>query len=272
MVKERISLSISGELLKQLDRDVDGNMIKSRSEAVEGIIAKHISNKKKAVILAGGNDKNLLSGSIPRPLLKINGITLIEDTLAKVRKAGFEDIILVGSKEILSEIYKTIGENQITYVEEKTHQGTAKTLQLTKDHIRSTFLFLPCDHYFELDLKAMEEYHKKNRGVATLAVYAGTKFEWTKSSIVEVEGNKITKYIEHPKVNTSHLTSLMIGFAEPELFELIPRSDIPYSLQEDVFPELAKQENLIGFIFSGTWKNIHSELDCKSITQNNTKG
>lgn len=265
MVKTRISISISKDILKKLDSEIDGINIVSRSEAVEKIIEKHVSEKKKCVILAGGPSKNLKSEDTYRPLIKVKGKPLIKHLIDKAESAGYSDIIIVGSKEVLSEIYKIIGDSDIDYIEEKKHLGIAKTLQHAQEKIKGTFLFMLCDHYFELDLRKMEEYHKRNHKIVTLAVYSGTKYSWGSSSIVELEGNLIVEYKEHPKNRTSYLTSVMVGFAEPSIFEFIPKAELTYSLQEDVFPELAKKRELIAYIFSSKWKNIHDKEDVKDL-------
>ena len=115
-----------------------------------------------------------------------------------------------------------------------------------------------------MDIKKLETYHKINKGVCTLTIYSGTQDEWKKSSIVTLEGNKITKYDENPKGKAqTHLTNIMVGIAEPEIFDLIPKTKLTYSLQEDVFPELAKDGKLVGYLFSGKWKNIDSIKDIK---------
>ncbi len=216
-------------------------------------------------MLAGGPAEILKLGNTYRPLVMVKGKPLIDWTIAAVKKAGYSHIIIVGSKEVLSEIYKHLGESGIEYIEERQHLNTAKTLQLVKDKIKSTFLFVPCDHYFEIDLKDMEHYHLQSRTTCTLAVYAGTKHAWTKSSIVRMEGNHIMEYFESPAQAKTHLTALMIGFAEPEIFDNIPAAQISYSLQKDVFTELAKQKKLTGYLYDGIWKNIHDKNDAKYL-------
>jgi len=263
MAKVRISLSISKDILTKLDREIDIRLVSSRSGAVERIIGSYVLQKRKCVVLAGGNPDKLKIGDTFRPLLKINGKPLIVDIIEKVRHAGYEDIVIVGSKEILSAIFRVVGETGIDYVEEKEHLGTAKTLALARPRLTQTFLFLPCDHYFEIDLAQMETYHKLNKGVATLAVYSGKKYAWQQSSIVELEGNLVTSYVEHPKQSVSYLTALLIGFAEPEIFNFIPTAQLAYSMQEDVFVELAKQRKLVGYLFSGKWKNVHNKSDTR---------
>ncbi len=270
--KTRISVSINKEVLGRLDKEVDGINIISRSEAIEEIIKKHISEKKKCVILAGGDPKNLHIKDLKvyRPLVKIGNRTLIEDIIDKARKTGYSDILIVGSKEVLSAIYNKIGDGKdlnvdISYLEEKEQLGSGKTLDLVRNKIKNTFLFVPCDHYFNINLVEMEEYHKRNHGVATLVVYSGTEDEWKKTSIVELEGNKIKSYVENPKDIKTHLTALMIGFAEPAIFDYIPAGKISWSLQENIFGELAKKGLLVGYIYSGKWKNIHTKKDLGAI-------
>jgi|TARA_Y100000031_G_scaffold98303_1_gene107672 uncharacterized protein (TIGR00266 family) len=262
----QVFLELAGEVTEyKLESGQQLKVDQGYIAAYEPSVDFDLTEKKKCVILAGGKAANLFDDGEYRPLFKGKTGTLIEDIISKVHKAGYGDILIVGSKEVLSAIYKIVGEDSsgcaIEYVEEKQHLGTAKTLQLVRQKIKGTFLFVPCDHYFELDLKDMEEYHKRNHGEVTLAVYSGTKYAWSKSSIVELEGNRIKTYEENPKENKTFLTSLLIGIAEPEMFDHIPLAQITYSLQEDVFPEIAKDGNLIGYVFSGKWKNVHDKKD-----------
>ena len=271
-MKTRISISIDKDVLEKLDRGVDNVIVFSRSEAIEKIIEKHVSEKKKCVILAGGIPERLYVPELKcyRPLVNIKGRTLIEDIIDKVKKAGYIDILIIGSKEVLSAIYNEIGDGKaldasVEYLEEKEHLGSAKTLSLAKPHIKNTFLFVPCDHYFETNLEEVESYHKRNKGTATLVIYSGTAHEWKKSSIVSLEGNLIVKYIEKPKYVETHLTSLMIGFAEPEIFSMVPAGKLTWSLQENIFTELAKKKKLVGYVYSGKWKNIHGKKDVEEL-------
>ncbi|MDO8564312.1 MAG: sugar phosphate nucleotidyltransferase [Nanoarchaeota archaeon] len=273
MGKTRVSIYIDEEVISRVDKEIDNSIIKSRSEAIEFIIKRHLSEKKTCVILAGGPSENLLikGKDIYRPLVEIKGKTLIKHSIEQAKAGGYNYILIIGSKKVLSAIYSNLGDGkdmqvEIEYLEEKEHLGSGKTLALAKDKIKSTFLFLPSDHYFEkLDIKKIEEYHKLNKGVATLVVYSGTTNEWAKSSIVDLEGNKIKIYEEKPKNVKTHLTALMTGIAEPEIFDYIPSGKINWSLQENIFTELAKKELLIGYIFSGKWKNIHDKHDLVNL-------
>ncbi|MCP3682751.1 MAG: hypothetical protein GY861_08690 [bacterium] len=272
MVKTRVSISIDGNVLSRLDKEIDNVSVFSRSQAIEKIIDRYVSEKKRCVIFAGGKPENLYIRSLKtyRPLVKIKGKTLIEDIIEKAKKINYDHILIIGDKKILSAIYNEIGDGKglgvdIEYLEEKEHLGSGKTLALAKGHVKSTFLFVPCDHFFDINLEEVEQYHKKNSGMATLVVYSGTRNEWDKTSIVHLEGNLITKYDDRPKKAETHLTAIMIGFAEPEIFSTIPTGEITWSLQQNVFAELAKKRKLVGYLFSGRWKNIHDRNDAENI-------
>ena len=79
--------------------------------------------------------------------------------------------------------------------------------------------------------------------------------EWHKSSLVEVEGNRIVRYDEKAH-SDSRLTAIMTGFARASIFEHIPTSDVKFSLQEDVFAALAAEGKLSAYMFNSTWLNL----------------
>ena len=105
-MKKRVSLTIDKELMSDLDKKIDGILIRSRSDAMEKILREHLTGQKTAVILAGGEpDKLLIENSdILRPCVHIGKITLIEDTVSKCREAGYSNIIIVGFTSVISRI------------------------------------------------------------------------------------------------------------------------------------------------------------------------
>lgn len=272
MTKTRVSLSLSRELLNILDSYVDGIIVKSRSEAVERYLREHLSDKRTAVFLAGGKNRDvtLVGSKELRPLVDIGGKTLIEDNIDRCRKAGYTNILFVSSSYLISRVYEVLGDGKkygvsIEYVEDLKPLGTAKTLERVKDYLKSDFLFLPCDHYFEFDLKRMRDFHISNGAVGTIAIHAKTKFDPKRFGVVEMEGPIITHVEEHPKDPKSNLVGVFIGFLKPEIFDYIPPGDIRWSLQEDVFPKLAKEGKMCGYPVPGNWINVHDLKDVEKV-------
>jgi NDP-sugar pyrophosphorylase family protein len=268
-MRTRISMTIDKDLLKKLDSTIDGIKIRSRSNALETIIRQNFSDRNVAVILAGGDTNGLKLGNTFRPLLDIGGKTLIEDMIEKSKKSDFNNIVIVGQPKILSEIFKVVGNGKdlgvtVKYVEEEVALGSAKTLELAKPFVNSTFLFMPCDHYFDFDIKQMLRFHKTQGDTVTLGVYAQTDFNWN-TSVVQIDGHKIVDYEEHAKKPKSHLRGIMVGFAEPSVMNYIPNGNMRCSLQENVFQDLVKERKISAFLISGHWVNVHEEKDVALI-------
>jgi mannose-1-phosphate guanylyltransferase len=266
-MKRRVSLSIDSKIIKDIDSLVDGNTILSRSDAIEKILRQHVTDRKTAVVLAGGDPEKIFvkEMGIYRPLIPVGKKTLIEDIVLKCREAGFSNILIVGFSIVISKIYEVLGNGEkddvnITYIEETKALGSAKTIELVKKYINSDFLFLPCDHYFGFDLKKLYDFHLEHNGTVTLGVHTGTGFDWN-TSVVVMDGYNIIDYEEFPKKPKTHLISIFIGFMKPDVFDNIPPGEVAWSLQQNVFPKLAKDGKVVGYPISGEWVNVHTKSD-----------
>ncbi len=273
--KKRYTFTLDESLIQEIDRFIDNDQIRSRSEAVEKFLKSYLSEKKSAVILSGGQAKNLFIPELNtyRPLIKLkNGKTLIEDSIFKIRSAGWEIIYIIGMGTILKEIYNIIrnGEDygvKITYIEEHEPLGTAKTLQMVQNFIRSDFLVIPADTYFDLNLSSLLDYHFKYQATATFAIYSRTIFDSKYKGVVEMEGPLITSHEEKPEHPTSHLIKTFITIFSPEIFEYIPTGSMKYSLENDVIPNLINERKCFGYLVSGDWFNIHDNNDYKQLQE-----
>lgn len=270
-MKTRVSLSLDPSIIKEIDGQVDGIVVRSRSDAIEKILKRHLLEKKTAVILAGGDPRKLFVKELGvyRPLVSIGKRTLIEDTVLKCRTAGFVNIYIIGSPILMGSIYEVLGNGEkygvrINYVEEDEPRGSAKTLSFVKKFVESDFLFLPCDHFFDFDLKKLYDFHLSYNGIVTLAVHTRTSFKWN-TSIVEMDGYKIINYEEFPKKPKTHLVSVFIGFMKKDVFNFIPPGDLNWSLQENLFPKLAREGKIVGYPIAGNWVNVHSKNDVKKV-------
>jgi NDP-sugar pyrophosphorylase family protein len=276
-MKDRISITLEPSIVKEIDRSVDGIFIRSRSDAIEKILKRHVVEKKTAVILAGGAPENLFIKELGvyRPLIDMDGIKLIEYMITKCREIGFVNIVIVGFGPIISKIYEVTGGGEkykvrITFIEEKKDLGSAKTLELAKKYLDHDFLFLPCDSFFNFDLAKLWNFHGLYNGTITMGIHTRTSYNW-KKGIVEMDGYHITSYEENPKIPKTKLSGVFIGFMKPDVFNMIPPGDVHWSLQENVFPKLADEEKLIGYPISGDWVNVHSKKDVENLIKLNKR-
>ena len=100
----------------------------------------------KAILFCGGEGTRLspLTSQIPKPMIPLQGKTVIEHLFDLFKKYGIKDIILTTCylKEKFKEYFgngKKFGVN-ILYIEEETLLGTANHIALAKQHLNETFL------------------------------------------------------------------------------------------------------------------------------------
>jgi len=128
----------------------------------------------KTVIMAGGRGTRIASiaSDIPKPLIKIEGISVLEREINSLKEQGFTDIILTVSYlgEKIMDYFgdgKKFGVN-IEYFFEKEPLGNAGALFRLKDKLTEDFLLLNADSLFDIDFNRFVAYHKEKGGEATL--------------------------------------------------------------------------------------------------------
>lgn len=136
----------------------------------------------KTVIMAGGKGTRIssIASDIPKPMIPIQGVPVLEREIANLKKQGFTDIIITvghlgniimnyfgdGSKKspITGEEF---GVN-IEYFFEETPLGNAGALFKLKDKLTEDFLLLNADAIFDIDFNRLVDFHKKSGGLVTL--------------------------------------------------------------------------------------------------------
>lgn len=270
--KTRITITIDPDIVKQIDAEVDGVLIRSRSEAIEKFVKQYLGQQRIAVILAGGGPDSLRTVETAdyRPLLPINDKTLVEYIIDKIIAAGFQKIIVIGQSSLIKAIYSAIAPNKsilesIEFIEESKSLGTAKTLELARGLIKNDFLLVPCDTYFDFNLQDLYNFHLQQDTLATFAIYSRTSFDSKYKGVVEMDGFHIISHEERPKEPKSHLIKTMIGIMSPQIFEYIPPGPVEWRIETDLLDRLIDQKKVIGYPVAGEWFNIHTLEDLKML-------
>lgn len=261
-MKERVTLTLDKELIKEVDTRIDGYNIKNRSHAIELLLRNSLGNIgiKKAIILAGGNKNNI------RPLLKVHNKPLLLHNIELLRKYKIKDIIVAinegGSK--IKETFKKENNNvNISYIEEKKPLGTAGPLKLASLYLKETFIVCNADELKNIDIDDIYRFHKKNNALITIALT--TSKETKEYGVVRMKGNKIIEFFEKPKKHVSNLINAGLYIMEPSVIDKIP--DGFAMMEKDLFPQVAKEERLYGYTFDGQWFNIRTEKDIETASK-----
>lgn len=128
----------------------------------------------KVVIMAGGKGTRIseLFPDIPKPMIPVCGIPVLEREICSLKEQGFTDIILtVGYKATVIMDYFNDGSKlgvHIEYFVEKQPLGNAGALFQLKDKLTEDFLLLNADAMFNVDFNRFVNFHKEHKGLVTL--------------------------------------------------------------------------------------------------------
>lgn len=136
----------------------------------------------KVVIMAGGKGTRISSvaSDIPKPMIKIEGIPVLEREIECLKEQGFDDLLITVShlgKIIMDYFGDGSGNSPVTgqpfgvhieYYFENEPLGNAGALFKIKDKLTEDFLLLNADAMFDVDFSRFVEYHKQHGGLVTL--------------------------------------------------------------------------------------------------------
>jgi mannose-1-phosphate guanylyltransferase len=260
-MKERITITVDDNLLKEVDNMVDEHSIKNRSHAIELLIGKSLRKNilSKAILLAGGTTVMGLGKSRTSVCsTKVNERYVIEHIMFSLKKNNISEFVIVGTKKVLDKIKEIIAvsrlDENIDYIEEPEMMGTAGALRLASEHITGPVVVCNTNSLFQIDLEEMFNTHKNSDSLATIALTTSSTPQ--KFGVVLMNGTKVYSFEEKPRRKVpSSLINAGCYIMEPEVLKLIPEG---FSRVEiDLFPKLANKEKLAGFIFYGKWNYIN---------------
>ena len=275
-MRERLTITLKKDILDALDANIDGDRLRNRSHAIEFYLSKSLGQKAlKVLILAGGKPVDFGAahgGKMPKAMVKIAGKPLLEHTLLKLKNAKFTEVIISMSEggEAIKDYFKN-GENfglSIHYIQQgnKT-KGTAQAVLEAKNHLGSgNFLLLYGDVLSDIDYTDLAQFHSLNKpAVCTMALTSTESAElW---GLAKMQGSKIVDFEEKPQnpKTFSRLVNAGIYLVEPEIFRYITSQAV--KLESDVFPRLAEEGKLYGYLHEGLWLDISSSAAYKQAVK-----
>jgi len=208
----------------------------------------------KAIILAGGRGKRLrpITDYVPKPLIPIKNIPIIEWQIKYLKKFGISEVIICsGYKTEMIENYlnnKKLGV-KIKFSIETTPLGTGGAIKKAGKKINEkTFIVINGDVITNIDLKKLL---KKENSIA--AIQLKTKF-----GILQTTDDKIIKFDEKKEIENLWMNAGIYHLKKSTLKDLPDIGDI----EKTLFPNYAKKEKLFTLKFRNTkWYSIDSFKD-----------
>ena len=155
----------------------------------------------KVVIMAGGRGKRIaeLFPDIPKPLIPIDGMPILEREIRSLSSQGFKDIILTVGY-LADKIVDYFGDGsqwgvKIAYFIEKTPLGNAGALFRLREEIGDDpFLLLNADAAFDVDFNRMLDYHREKGGLVTIFTHPNSH-PYDSGLIVADEDAKVVAWL-----------------------------------------------------------------------------
>ena len=213
--------------------------------------------------MAGGFGTRLrpLTINIPKPMVPIGNLPMMEHVVNLLKKHGFDEIVaLIFFQYDAIKNHFRDGRKfgvKMDYLLPDQDYGTAGAVRCAADFCGETVLVISGDVLTDFDLKSAFEFHKERQCDATILL---TRLENPLAyGIVITDGeDRITKFMEKPSWGEMFSDTINTGIyiLEPETVRLIPpRTNFDFS--QNLFPVmLQKKMKLFGRICEGYWRDV----------------
>jgi NDP-sugar pyrophosphorylase family protein len=214
----------------------------------------------QAVILAGGIGTRLkpITDYVPKPLIPINNIPIIEWQIKQLKKFGIRDIIIcTGYKTSQIQDYLDHMKNfgvKIKFLVEKAPLGTGGAIKSAAKTIRGkSFLVLNGDVISTIDVRKL--YSSPN---SVALVELRTRF-----GTVDSDDKKITRFREKKHVSNVWMNAGIYHLNKKTASDLPSKG----SIEETTFRSYAKNGKLTGRKFKdAVWFSIDSHKDIEECS------
>ena len=208
-----------------------------------------------ALILAGGKGKRLMpiTKDIPKPMIKIGEIPIIERQIISLKKLGITQIYI--SVNHLSKVIQDYFKNGSTwgvslhYLEEQEFLGTAGPIKLMDQF--QEILIINGDILSDINYIAMFNYHMENK--SSLTIGAVSHHVEIPFGVLELEGENLIDIREKPSQN--FLCNAGIYIASSKVLDFIPKNK-HFDMTELIETMIEKEENLGVFPIHEYWADI----------------
>ena len=214
------------------------------------------------VIMAGGRGSRLLpyTENLPKPLLKVGGQTIVDRLITSFRKQGVQKFY-VSINYLADQIVEHLGDGreldcQIEYIRESKPLGTAGSLSLLRDKLKSEFLVINGDVLSTVDLAMLQNFHREHKGLATICAKVFTMR--VPYGVVKIKNYNMLEIDEKPELSFS--VNAGIYFLSPKVLSNV--ADDQYLDMTTLVSSLISDGLPVKCFQSGEpWMDIGSPVD-----------
>lgn len=190
----------------------------------EGIMLSNSLEDIPVIIMAGGKGTRLYPYTkiLPKPLIPIGDIPILERILNRFHRYGVEEFYLTVNykKEMIKSYFNDLNlPYEIHYVEEDMPLGTAGSIKLIRKEFHTPVIITNCDILIEADYGKVLRFHKDSGNAMTIV--SSLKNTIIPYGVLYPKGNGVIASIEE-KPQLSHFINTGMYIIDPEYIIKIP--------------------------------------------------
>jgi len=245
-------------------------------------MVNQIDSVRKVVIFAGGKGTRLqeeTKGLIPKPMVTIGGIPILELIINIYTKQGYREfIIAAGFKhEIIREWgerynQRAAGVENLTIVNTGLETPTGGRLLRLANHFDEgeRFFLTYGDGLGNINLPKLEVFHnmlcqsQKDTWVTLTAVHPPARF-----GVLELQSGYVTRFAEKRQIDNAYING---GFyiVDSKLLDTIRNESVRFEF--DILPNLAEQNKLGACIHNGYWQMMDTPRNRRQLERDYKAG
>jgi mannose-1-phosphate guanylyltransferase len=211
----------------------------------------------------------------------VGGGPVLEQTVDHLSSFGVDEVILAVNY-LADELREHFGEEyhgvKIRYSLEPEPLGTGGPIAFARKYYgkEETLLAMNGDIFAEINIDAMKRVHESSHALATIALHEVD--DPTRFGVARLDKqSRIQQFIEKPRLADapSRLINAGTYLLEPGAVDRIPRGR-KVIIERELFPALASEGTLFGYVHPGTWFDIGNIDDFRNanftVLENKTRG
>ena len=216
----------------------------------------------KVVILAGGFGTRIseYTKKIPKPMIKVGRIPIIEHIIKIYKNYGYEEfIIAIGYKGSLIKNYFKKKKYNIKFINSGLNTMTGGRLKKISKYIsEDNFLLTYGDGLSNVNIKKVINSHKKNNSIITLtAVRPPARF-----GELYINKNKVSKFKEKYKMQSGWINGGFMVVNE-KFFKMIPKKNV--MLEREPINKTVTTGKVFAYKHEGFWRCVDNVRDLEQL-------
>ena len=222
-----------------------------------------MSKPLKAVMMAGGFGTRIqpLTHSVPKPMLPVVNLPMMEHTLKRLVETGVEEVVILlyYKPEVIKNHFGDGSDWGVTihYVLPDDDYGTAGAVGFAREFLDTTFMIVSGDLVTDFDFSEIFEYHRMKESKLTITL-TSVENPLQFGVVIANEEGKIEKFLEKPSWGEVFSDTINTGIyiIEPEILDYIPVGE-NFDFAKDLFPLLMREGiDLMGYNAQGYWRDV----------------